>query len=64
MSQTPVSNRASRPYESRSDTCHAWEESKWVMKELNLSHAASLFDGNGFTGRREEHHPSIDAVRH
>jgi hypothetical protein len=24
MSQAPVSSRASRPYESRSDTCHAW----------------------------------------
>ena len=30
------------------------------MKESNLSPAASQLDGNGFTGRREEHHPSID----
>ena len=55
MSQAPVSNRASRPYESRSDTCHAWVE-QWVVKELNLSPTASQLDGNGFTGRREEHH--------
>jgi hypothetical protein len=26
MSQAPVSNRASRPYESQADTCHAWEQ--------------------------------------
>jgi hypothetical protein len=30
-----------------------------VVKELNLSPTASQFDGNGFTGRREEHHPSL-----
>ena len=29
MSQAPVSNRASRPYESQSDTCHAWESGWW-----------------------------------
>ena len=30
-----------------------------MVKELNLSPTASQFDGNGFTGRREEHHPSL-----
>ena len=33
---------------------------KWVVKELNLSPTASQFDGNGFTDRREEHHPVLD----
>ena len=33
------------------------ENRQWVVKELNLSPSASLFDGNGFTGRREGHHP-------
>ena len=28
------------------------------MKESNLPPSASQLDGNGFTGRREEHHPS------
>jgi hypothetical protein len=32
------------------------------MKELNLSPTASQFEGNGFTGRREEHHPLSDAI--
>ena len=31
--------------------------SQWVAKESNLSPSASPLDGNGFTGRREEHHP-------
>ena len=30
---------------------------EWVVKELNLSPTASQFEGNGFTDRREEHHP-------
>jgi hypothetical protein len=29
ISQAPVSSRASRPYESRSDACHAWEQ--WIF---------------------------------
>ena len=33
------------------------ENCQWVAKELNLSPSASPLDGNGFTGRREEHHP-------
>ena len=33
------------------------ENCQWVAKESNLSPSASPFDGNGFTGRREEHHP-------
>ena len=28
-----------------------------MVKELNLSPTASQFEGNGFTDRREEHHP-------
>ena len=34
-------------------------ELQWVVKELNLPPSASQLDGNGFTGRREEHHPVI-----
>ena len=34
------------------------ESRQWVVKELNLPPAASQLDGNGFTDRREEHHPS------
>ena len=34
------------------------ENRQWVVKELNLPPSASQLDGNGFTGRREEHHPS------
>jgi hypothetical protein len=36
----------------------AIESSKWVMKELNLPPTASQIEGNGFTDRREEHHPA------
>src|SRR4051794_29289602 len=32
------------------------ENHQWVVKELNPSPSASPLDGNGFTGRREEHH--------
>jgi hypothetical protein len=28
-----------------------------VVKELNLAPTASQIEGNGFTDRREEHHP-------
>ena len=37
---------------------HREENRQWVVKELNLPPSASPLDGNGFTGRREEHHPS------
>ena len=37
---------------------HREENRQWVVKELNLPPAASQLDGNGFTDRREEHHPS------
>jgi len=30
-----------------------------VVKELNLSPTASQLDGDGFTDRREEHHPGL-----
>ena len=36
---------------------HREENRQWVVKELNPPPAASQLDGNGFTGRREEHHP-------
>ena len=38
------------------------ENRQWVVKELNLPPSASQLDGNGFTGRREEHHPRNPAA--
>lgn len=33
------------------------KDRQWVMKESNLSPSTSQINGNGFTDRREEHHP-------
>ena len=33
------------------------------MKESNLPPTASQFEGNGFTDRREEHHPETTMAR-
>ena len=37
MSQAPVSSRASQPYESRSDACHAWVLQLAVLMSLSIS---------------------------